>query len=240
MCYSPSISLGFAGLGAISTWMSLSNPRLRKLYVWVFAAFYTLMELTQTVQYMYVNKCGESANYYLTEWAYLLVLVQPLMFHTVGYIRCKRPEDKQVFGVALAMFGVWMFFNILSRVLYDPKLDVSKTHQWSYLFGKEVCTLRDTPTSHIYWQWSGFDLKDFNANYLNYLMIWFIPPMFVKTERIALLTVVASFLVGTWLTYMYGRIEEHPATWCYVSSPVIAFGIIQNVIMKMKHKAKMS
>ena len=205
------------------------------------------MELTQTAQYFFTNECGSGANYWLTELAYILVIVQPLMFHTVSYLRARDQEALIVSKVSISMFAVWMFFSILGRVLYNPVVDsfvctgMQRSLRWSYLYGDEICTLRDSPTSHLYWQWTSANMKDFNANYLCYLIIWFIPPLFVRKERMSILTTMTSYLIGLALTLRYGKMEEHAATWCYVSSPVIAFYFVANFInynMKMKMKEK--
>ncbi len=180
------------------------------------------MELTQTVQYLYVNQCGQYQNVWLSELAYILVIVQPLMFHTVFYLRNKQPETRVVFQVSIAMFIVWMFFNVLGRILYDANAN-DVEHKWSFLYSNQTCTFRDTPTSHLYWQWASKNLYDLNANYLAYLIIWFVPPWFVPRERLTIFSVMLSFTTGLYLTLKYGKLEENPSTWCFVSAPFFVF-----------------
>ena len=238
MCYSPFVSLAFAIFGGISTGVAYSKPVLRKNYVFVYTAFYAFMELTQTVQYMFVNQCGLWQNVWLTELAYILVIIQPLMFHTVFYLRCRSVEGRSIFKVAITMFCIWMCCSILGRVLYDESNDANAANaadadadvaKWSYLYSNKTCTLRDTPTSHLYWQWSSRNLYDMNANYFSYLLIWFVPPWFVPKERLTIFSVILSFMIGLFLTLEYGKLEENPSTWCFVSAPFCIFMYVNEI-----------
>jgi hypothetical protein len=206
------------------------TPGLRKKYVFVITAFYTVMELTQTIQYAYVNECGNFKNYWLSEFAYVLVIVQPLMYHTVFYLRNKQPEERVVFKVSIALCIVWMLFSILGRVLYNANdKNDTNTERWSYLYSTQTCTLRDKPTSHLYWQWTSRNMMDMNANYLTYIIIWFVPPWFVPKERFTIFSVMLSFTVALYMTLAYGKLEENPATWCFFSAPFFVFIYLKQI-----------
>lgn len=212
------MTIGFFLLGCVSTIYSICNKNLRSNYVHVITGFYTIMELSQAVEYEFVNQCGTLANRALSEFAYVLVLVQPLMFHTIGYLRSRKEEDRKVFRVSITMFVCWIMLHVYARIIYVP----SPEDNWSYLLSNQTCIMQHNPTSHLYWQWASANLKDYGANFMTYLLIWFIPPLFVKSEKYSMTGTLASFLVGTALTSATGRWEEHASIWCFASIPVTA------------------
>lgn len=214
------MTIYFFLLGCATTIYSICNKNLRANYVYVFTGFYTIMELSQAVEYMFVNQCGTLANRVLSEIAYVLVIVQPLMFHTIGYLRNRREEDRKVFRVSIAMFVCWILINVYARIIYVPSPG-DHVH-WSYILSNQTCIMQHSPTSHLYWQWASANLKDYGANFMSYLLIWFIPPLFVKSEKYNMIGTLSSFLVGTALTHTTGRWEEHASIWCFASVPVNA------------------
>lgn len=219
MCYNQPLSLCFFLIGFTSTFLAYKSDKLRKKYTHILTGFYTLMELSQAIEYSFVNQCNNVINtLVLSEFAYLLVVVQPLLFHYTSYLRLKDNPDQKIFKVSIFMFLCWLFFNLYARVMYDRN-EADNTN-FSFFYNPQTCIMRHNDTSHIYWQWSSLNMKDYSANFLNYLMIWFIPPFFVKKERIFYINVYISFLVGTYLTYLQGRWQEHASIWCYVSIPV--------------------
>lgn len=221
MCYNQPMSACFFLIGVVTTVFTMKQPKLRKNYFPVISGFYTIMELSQAIEYSHVNQCGSFMNNVLSEIAYLLVIVQPLMCHTVSYLRNRDPVARGIFKSAIGMFVVWMFFNILSRVSFVPRHSESCI-DWSYLYSNQTCIMRHTPTSHLYWQWASSNFKDYHANFLCYLIIWFVPPLFVTKERLSHLVVLTSFLFGTLLTFQTGRWQEHASIWCFVSIPTTA------------------
>jgi len=226
MCYSQPVSICFAILGMLTTYNCYKNEKLRKLYIHITAGFYTIMELSQAIEYSFVNQCDNIINTrYLSELAYILVIVQPLMHHMVSYKLVRNDQDRRIFSLSLSMYAVWLLFNVYSRIAYKEGVNDDVQGVWSYLHNDKTCILRDNNNTHLYWQWSFLNMKDYNANFLNYLMIWFIPPLFVKSERASYLIQWFTFIVGTYLTYLSGRWREHASIWCYVSIPsfVICF-----------------
>lgn len=227
MCYNQTMSTIFFLFGLLTTIHSSNSKILRKNYVPFITGFYTIMELSQSIEYFVVNECDSIWNKWLSELAYVLVLVQPLLFHTIGYLRNTKEEDKKVFKVSISMFMVWIGLNIYTR-LFTIDTD-SSIEKWSYLYSNQTCILRFSPTSHIYWQWAAKNLYDYHPNFFSYLLIWFIPPFFVKKECFTNCVVFLSFIVGTLFTVLSGRWEEHAAIWCFVSIPTsIALYIAKN------------
>lgn len=232
MCYNQPMSILFSSLGAWATLYTFKNKVLRNNYLHLITGFYTIMELSQALEYTYVNQCGGMINKVLSEFAYLLVIVQPLLFHTVGYLRNNNSDDRKIFKVSITMFLVWMFCNIYSRLIYSEETDPG--FKWSYLYSNNTCIMRHTNTSHLYWQWAAQNMYDYHANFFSYLLIWFIPPLFVKKERKIHTTVILSFIVGTFLTMLNNRWEEHASIWCFVSIPVSVVNLLMFNYVLMK------
>jgi hypothetical protein len=40
---------------------------------------------------------------------------------------------------------------------------------------------------------------------------------------LTMVSIFACFLVGLFLSLTYGKIQEHPSTWCFVSVPSFVF-----------------
>lgn len=215
MCYNQTMSTIFFLMGLFTTIHSYHSKTMRRNYVPVITGFYTLMELSQSLEYFIINDCDNIWNKILSEVAYILVIVQPLMFHTIGYLRNQKEEDRRVFKVSLTMFLVWICMNVYTRVTFVDN-DLEK---WSYLYSNKTCILRYSPTSHLYWQWAATNLYDYHPNFFSYLLIWFVPPMFVKKERFTNIVVLVTFFIGTIFTAMSTRWEEHASIWCFVSIP---------------------
>lgn len=232
MCYNQPMSLLFSTLGTWATIYTYNKKFLRNNYLHLITGFYTIMELSQAIEYSYVNQCGGFMNKALSEFAYLLVIVQPLLFHVVGYLRNNNKEDKKIFKVSITMFIIWMLCNIYARLIYTDNDSYTK---WSYLYSDNTCIMRHTNTTHLYWQWTAENMYDYHANFFSYLLIWFVPPLFVKKERKIHATVIMSFLVGTLLTMLNNRWEEHASIWCFVSIPVSVINLLIFNVVLVKH-----
>ncbi|KAL5496694.1 hypothetical protein EMCRGX_G013034 [Ephydatia muelleri] len=120
MCYNAEISCAFFVVGAaVVAYICTAAPRLRATNIQWVVLFYTLMELLQTVQYWTVNECDKPVNRYLTEVAYVFVILQPLMWNVYFY-QISRERERSTFFTAIAMSLCWMGVNLISRALYDP------------------------------------------------------------------------------------------------------------------------
>ena len=78
MCFNQKYSATFAILGIISLLVIRNNPPKENNLLYIPIIFYTLMEILQTFQYSYVNKC-DSMNKFLCCCLYL-----PCNFSTVA------------------------------------------------------------------------------------------------------------------------------------------------------------
>eukprot|EP00731_Ephydatia_muelleri_P034782 Em0076g15a len=226
MCYNAEISCAFFVVGAaVVAYICTAAPRLRATNIQWVVLFYTLMELLQTVQYWTVNECDKPVNRYLTEVAYVFVILQPLMWNVYFY-QISRERERSTFFTAIAMSLCWMGVNLISRALYDPATN-PQTKEHSVFANSLVCTRRQL--SHLYWEWTSYNLVDFNANYLMYLMLWLIPGLTTSHYRTNLVT-SALALVGYFMAYGAGEVFIFPSAWCYISVPMMAL-IVVNIYL---------
>jgi len=236
MCYNKTQSFLFFLIGLILTvYIYLREPALAKTKIHYIVFFYCIMELLQFVQYFYVNQCENKINKLLTEVAYVLVIVQPLMWNLFFYNNSDKYE-KYIFLTAIYLCLFWILMNVASRLLYHKtSLPRLKNSTFS---GDKVCTKQ--LNSHVYWNWPSADLFDFNPNYLSYLMIWFIPALISKSSFYYALLLIAGALLSAVYAQNYHSREELFLTfgtaWCFVSIPCIILILVYMVYSKYKRK----
>ena len=233
------MSFSFAIVGFVSTFLSLLNPVHRKLFLYVPIGFYTCMELLQGVQYSHVNQCGQFANSVSTEIAYILVIVQPLMWNILYYIRAPLAE-KNLFIVGSCMAVIWMVFSITARLIDGPR-SMTDTHSYvpssDDLLLANGCTLQASSSNHLYWKWVSTDLRGLDANWLMYLMIWFTPALLGASSRRNVSYTILAAAIAMGMTYNYGAdIAEFSSLWCMYSIPMMMVGSIECLTnLKAKH-----
>lgn len=224
MCFSPTISGSFFIVGLALTYVTYVNPQIRKTYMFVPLAFYTTMELLQTIQYFYVNQCESIINRGLTEIAYILVIVQPLLWNAVFYMRAKQEKHKSIHLLGMVMSGVWLIMNAYARIFYSPD---QANDACGFFNHNKTCTYRDTDKSHLYWRWTTNHYTDFTANFFMYLCLWFLPALLVPENRLFGLIFAIGAIIGWGITSKYGSTQvEFPATWCYMSVPILVVGYL--------------
>ncbi len=185
------------------------------------------MELLQTVQYFFVNRCDWKINVWSTEFAYLLVIVQPLMWNLIFYMRSKEEKHKNIFKLAIIMCVIWIAMNVYARVSYHPDAANNNNDKCGFFNYYKTCTMRDKRTSHLYWRWTTKHLPDLTANYFMYLCLWFVPALLVPHTKISGVMLMVGALIGYIFTRMSGgNMIEFPAIWCYISVPIVALGYL--------------
>ena len=228
MCYNSSISYLFTTIGLIvSIYIQLYEKELKKTGIQYLLLFYSAMEFLQGTQYFFINECSNIMNIYLTEIAYLFVIVQPFIWNLFYYFNSNK-LDKQIFLTTLSLCLVWMIVNILSRVLYD-KNKSPQTKEVSIYAGDKVCTKRKK--THLYWEWTSANFSDLNANYLTYLMLWFVPALLSLKYRTTSIILLCSALVAWTVSCITGEPFVFTSLWCYDSVPIVLF-----VIINIMHK----
>lgn len=211
-----SFSFGFAGLAAIA-YIIAYVPKLSQMYIPAILLFYTIMEFLQGVQYGLVNQCDSRTNQLLTEFAYVLVILQPLMWNTFFYINSTGCE-KQIFLTGIAFSGIWIIVNLAARIMYTPAN--AQTREMS-VFSSDTVSCTKKRASHLFWQWPSANFGDLTANYLIHLMIWFIPALLSTTFRWPAVILVLSAGLGAAASYIANEPEIFAAVWCYISVPIV-------------------
>jgi hypothetical protein len=226
------MSFSFFVAGAVLATICYMNKELSARYLHIIFGFYAVMELLQTFQYYIVNKCDSPINILSTEFAYLLVIVQPLLWNTVFYLRSTNAGDKKLFILAITLCILWIIMNVYARLAYD------KSKETGYNCGIfnhiKTCTRRDDDKSHLYWTWTTAHLRDFTANFFMYLALWFIPALLVNHTRMSGYFLIIGAIIGFMLTYLNGiPLVQFPSIWCYISVPILIAGYLQ-ILLKTK------
>jgi len=212
------MSFGFVLIGLAGI-LYLQNDTKHK-YISYVLFFYVLMELLQTVQYYLLNDCENLWNRLLTEVAYVHIILQPILWNAYFYANSTKAEGG-LFKAGIALAIAWGVFNLLGRLLYGTPGVEGKTNSWIY--GDKSCTYKGA--SHLYWQWTSADLGEWNATFIMYLLIWFVPALLSVTHfTTGMLIMGAAFLSVIVSGYM-GDIREFPAAWCYISIPMLGIVI---------------
>ena len=230
MCYNSTISFSFFGVGMLVTlYIYLFSPAVRNTGIYLLLLFYSLMELLQGVQYFYVNQCNNKINRWLTECAYTLVILQPFLWNLYFYANSNK-YDKNIFITAIWLCVCWMIVNIFGRVMYKKTASVQTQNNSIYAANK-VCTKKNL--SHLYWEWTSANFGDLNANFLTYLMLWFIPALVSTSHWLTSIILIISALVGAYMAYVAKEPFIFTSVWCYISVPIVLV-VILNLIANKK------
>lgn len=218
MCYNSEMSFAFASIGLASiVYLYTYKKSATTTGIQYILMFYAAMELLQGIQYFFVNQCSNVVNIFLTEIAYLLVLVQPLMWNMFYYFNSDTC-DKKIFLVAIVSFVVWMIVDVGSRLLYN-KTDLNKTEINNPLASDKVCTKKQK--THLYWGWTSADFGSLNATFLSYFMIWFIPALFSNRFRMTSVLMIAFAILSAVIAGLSGEFFTFASLWCYISIPIL-------------------
>jgi hypothetical protein len=186
------------------------------------------MELLQTIQYYYVNKCENIVNKISTEIAYIFVIFQPLIWNIFFYINSTSCE-KYIFSTAIYLCLFWMSVNIFSRITYKV-INKPQTQEHSVFASDKVCARK--LNSHLFWTWTSSHLYELNSNYLSYLMIWFIPALNSSSHFYNALIIMFGAIIGAVFGYKNNISEIYytfTASWCFISIPIV-LGVMVKLI----------
>lgn len=226
MCYNSEMSFAFATIGILAlAYIYTYKKSITTSGIQYILMFYILMEVLQGIQYFFVNQCSNLVNIFLTEFAYILVLVQPLMWNLFYYFNSTE-SDKKMFLVAIVSFIVWMISDIWSRLMYN-KMGINKTYQTGFFASDKVCTKKQK--THLYWKWTSANLGEMNATFLSYLMIWFIPGLFSTKFRSTAILMIALSAFSALIAVLNNEFFTFASLWCFISIPIM-FCIIFNFI----------
>lgn len=223
MCYNSPMSFGFSVVGVLTAIYIFMYSALKKTGIQYILIFYSIMEFLQGIQYFVIDQCSNLWNIYLTEVAYILVILQPLIWNFY-YYKNSNIFDKNIFITAILLAVIWIVVNVMSRVFYDKNAD-PQTRKNSVYASDKVCT-KQKLASHLYWQWTSANFNDFNANMLTYLMIWLIPALVSSQFRTTSMVLIAAASFAGFITYIRNEVLIFTSLWCYISVPTVLCVII--------------
>lgn len=220
MCFTPQVSGTLFFIGVLITAHTYIHQDQFRPYTYKLCAFYTLMELLQTIQYFYVNQCDSNMNIFLTNVAYILVIVQPIMWNTIFYLRNKGCAEKNIFKVAIALSGLWVIWSVLLRFAYNPQRDDKYAHCGA-MTSTSTCTRRKD-TKHLFWNWTTAYIPGLTPDYFMYLCLWILPALLTKSERKIGYIIALGAVLSVFIIHLYkGEYAEFASTWCLFSIPFI-------------------
>jgi hypothetical protein len=192
--------------------------------LWIITAFYSLMELLQTIQYKYVNRCDLIQNTILTEIAYVLVIVQPLLWNTVIFFMLKDKKYKYMLYLSITLSFIWMIWNIVARFTKrEPGYD-----HCGFYNNPISCTYQESEKTHLYWKFSSGYYREFTANYFMYLCLWFVPLLLIP-EYFWIGVLIILSLVFSLIINRTNNISEVSSTWCVMSIPFFSLVAILSI-----------
>ena len=237
MCFSQEYSISFTILGILSLIIFKNNKDLAHNLFHIPIIFYIIMETVQSIQYNYVNECENPINRLLTEIAYILILVQPLMWNLIFLKKNNKLRTKFHEGIlycAVVLCIVWIIGHVIRRFdLYGSNEDLQEHNKFPEIMrGTKTCTYKN-PNEHLYWKFNMNSFHGLNANWFMYLVLWFVPGLMVPGELLAVFLLFLGALFS-WLYLIYKNQSKHifPSLWCLTSSPYIFVGLLYSLYKK--------
>lgn len=238
MCFNQKYSAIFAVLGIVSLVVVRNNPHPGNNLMYIPIIFYTIMEVLQTIQYSYTNKC-DGINHFLTEISYILILVQPIMWNLIFLYKMRSKPltrfHKGILYCAVVLCGVWILAHVARRFrgysdynpskVYDPKNEMTG--------GSRTCTYKER-NQHLYWNYELFSIPGLDANWFMYIALWFIPGLLIPGEKMTIGVLMAGFAAS----FLYVRLNGHnhhitPSLWCLTSAPILAVDVFLYSLLKL-------
>tara|TARA_Y100000768_G_scaffold178510_1_gene133676 strand:+ start:2145 stop:2810 length:666 start_codon:yes stop_codon:yes gene_type:complete len=215
MCFSENISLGLSILG-----LSLLSYRIYNGYKWTsicLILFYTIMEITQYLQYKVINKCNNKINIWLTKFSWILLWIQPLMWNII-YLHYTT-SNQTVFKFT-SILSALVFFVALLRI-FNNSNKKSNTHE--LMINGITCALKGK--KHIKWNYNAQTFYGFEPNYFIWFALYFIPIFWLTPQNNAYFSFISQVLIVLLSIYAVGGLnDEWASTWCLMSVPGIVIG----------------
>jgi len=236
MCFTPKLSASFSVAGIVATYLSYNIPELRKRYLHIIIAFYTCMEILQTLQFYTINNCSNKFNIILTNVAFVLVIVQPLLWNTIAYFLVNTEYEKGILMLGILLCILWILCYIFGRIYYYIEGPTPCSKCVTFNEDGNTCTKKEKGR-HLYWTWSSSYLYGLNANYFMYFAIWFIPLLLAPSVRSIAIKLIFTAIIGVLITWkINGTMIEFASTWCFISIPFLLITFIYSIILTFKIK----
>lgn len=215
MCFSEQWSRNLSILGiAISSYRYANNYSILSLFP---TCFYTIMEITQYLQYQVIDQCDNKINQYLTMFTWVLQWIQPLMWNIIYFYITSSNKDVFLFCIALSFIvfvaGLLRVFNFSNKKSVTHELQVKGRN----------CTV--SGDKHLAWNNNAQTFYGLEPNWFVYLLLWFIPILWVTPYKLGLKMFIAQLSLLLFTIFIVGGLNDQSAsTWCLLSIPGIAVG----------------
>ena len=184
---------------------------------------YTIMEITQYLQYKVINQCDSKVNQNLTKFTWILQWIQPLMWNMI-YLHITK-SNKGVFKFSIVLSLIIFITGLLRVFNYSDK--VSITHELQ-VKGRN-CALKGD--KHLMWNNNAQTFYGLEPNWFVYLLLWFVPILWVTPFKLGLELFLAQLSLFILTLLILGKVDDQAAsTWCLLAIPgVVAGELLKNV-----------
>jgi hypothetical protein len=238
MCFNKEFSLIFMGLGISLIYIIIKNPsKFHNMAIYP-VILYTIMELVQSLQYLVVNKCSKKTNKYLTEFAYLLLIFQPLMWNYIflnrervkGDIEMKK-NDMVILKYSIILCILWTIFHLFRRFkFYGEYIDDDEEMK-----GKKSCTYREG-NNHLYWKFKLYNNKFINVNWTLYVILFFLPGLLTDNKKDIFLLISGWLISKIYIIITKQNKHTLGSLWCLSSIPQLFIYYLPNIYEILKNK----
>jgi uncharacterized protein DUF5765 len=220
MCWSKGSSFAIAVAGSLllAAKIALNNVPLLTLLP---LTLYVLMEVLQYFQYDELDKCSSTKNKKLTQFAYVLIWLQPVIWNLLPSL---QRGSSPIFGFSFAV-SVFILLLSLDRNIFHILHKGEPNDKEAHNIGED-CT--HTGRSHLYWTFDLKTLRGLEPNWLWYFVLMFGPHIFLGDKshfaKIMLAGAALSFALAK------GNGEEFTSYWCANSIPYFLFAELANSV----------
>ena len=221
MCFSEKWSLNLSIIGILLTIYRIFYKY--PLVALIPTILYTVMEITQYLQYKVINKCDNKINQNLTKFTWILQWIQPLMWNII-YLHITK-SNKGVFKFCIVLSSIIFITGLLRVFNYSKKK--SRTHELQ-VKGRN-CALKGD--KHLMWNNNAQTFYGLEPNWFVYLLLWFVPILWVTPFKLGLELFLAQLSLFILTLLILGKVDDQAAaTWCLLAIPgTVAGELLKNV-----------
>jgi len=226
MCFSAEMSAAFAAIGLFSTWWIYTRTSNTGLASGVF--FFFLMELLQSIQYLFIAPnidspiCDTWINQFLTVLGFLHICLQPYFCHVINASLTKNEKylDRYLVIKRLCLLGGGMLFvRFLLAHTWEQTLGDQASTEW--LRGPKLCTFRGN--YHLAWSVPMADPTYVIPGAAIHSFLMFAPFFALYEKKGMVVQGIFLFAFGPYAASLITpNLMEQASIWCFFSIAQIA------------------
>lgn len=222
MCWSPTVTLGMVGLGAVATAVAIHRKEPPAISATL--GYFTAMEALQAAGYGVLGQCGNPANQVVTWLSILHIVFQPFFINAFAMELVPEPVRQRV------RTGVFVICGLSAALMLTQLYPFSwagRCQVGSLLCAERLCTV---PGGwHLGWEvpYNGMlvplnELTGMTWSFPSYTLAAFVVPLLYGAWRFVLFHLVAGPGMATLLS---GNPIEIPAVWCLFSIGILLIAL---------------